>query len=183
MVIGLLRFVGLLNAAVWFGTIAFQLFVSEPLSGSAVMERLLGPKSFPYFSAAISQAISSRCYTLFLVCSVIALLHIGAEWLYFGKHPTRSALVLVFGLFLGGLFQSRTLEPRLQRVLVERYSGAVPATQHDRATASFRLLHGVSITFNLILLAGLYQYLWRVANPPGQLRFVGATQPSGKFRS
>jgi hypothetical protein len=183
-VIGLLRFVGLLNAALWFGTIAFQVFLTEPVTGSAAMQQLLGPKSFPYFSAAIAQVISSRCYILFLVCSLVALLHIGAEWLYFGKHPTRASLLLVFCLFIGGLIQSRSLEPRLRTLLIEQHNPSIHSTQREHAAAAFRMWHGVSIALNLFVLAGLYQYLWRVANPPEQMRFVGATtQSPAKFRS
>jgi hypothetical protein len=77
--IGLLRFIALFNAAVWLSTIAFQLFVSSPAMRSAEMQQLLGPKNFPYFSGAIGHVISARCYTLFLICSLVALLHLGAD--------------------------------------------------------------------------------------------------------
>jgi hypothetical protein len=33
------------------------------------------------------------------------------------------------------------------------------------------------------LLAGLAVYLWHVANPPDEMRFVGATNLPGKIRS
>jgi hypothetical protein len=181
--IGLLRFIGLSNAALWFGTIAFQLFVSSPAMGSAEMQQLLGPKNFPFFSAAISHVISARCYTLFLVCSVIALLHLGADWLYSGKHPKRASLVLVFALFLCGELQSRVLQPKLQALLLEQHRPGVRTGEPARNSLPAGVWPALSTAVNLLLLGGLCRYLWQMAHPPEETHFVGAGSFSDKFRS
>jgi len=47
------------------------------------------------------------------------------------------------------------------------------------AGQSFRIWHGVSQTANLLLLAGVLGYFWRVLNPPDAPRFA----TWAKFRS
>jgi hypothetical protein len=184
IVIGLLRFLGLLNAAVWFGTTFFFVFVAEPTTtGSDAMRELLGAKSFPYFSVAISQVIGVRFYGLFLVCAILAMLHTGAEWLYFGKYPRRLWLLLIFGLFLGGLGQSYGLQPKIKQLLVLEYGRMSRPEEREAAGRSCRVWRAVSTGMNVLLLAGLGIYLWRVSHPPDEMRFVGATNLPGKFRS
>jgi hypothetical protein len=176
--------VGLLNAAVWFGATFFFIFAADPAAtGSSAMKELLGEKSFPYFSQAISQVIGARFYALFLVCAVFAMLHMGAEWLYFGKYPRRFWLLLIFGLFLGGLGQAYGLQPRLKGLLLIQHSMNARLDQREAAGHSFRVGRVFSTGLNLLLLGGLGVYLWRVANPPDEMRFVGATNLPGKFRS
>lgn len=181
--IGLLRFLGLVNAAVWFGATFFFVFLTEPSTGSDAMQQLLGPKNFPYFSVAISQLIGARFLTLFLVCALFAMLHVGAEWLYFGKYPQRFWLLLIFGLFLGGLTQAYGLQPRLKTNLIVQHSGTSNPEQRAAAHRSFRAWNAVATGVNLLLLGGLAVYLWRLANPPDEMRFVGASNLPGKIRS
>ncbi len=176
--IGLLRFIGLFNAAVWFGTIAFQLIASSPAMASGEMQQLLGPKNFPYFSAAIGHVISSRCYTVFLICSLVALLHLGAEWLYSGKHPKRGGLILVFALFLCGELQSHVLQPKLQALLLEQHRPGIRTS-----AAPTGVWPTLATAVNILLLAGLSRYLWQVANPAEEMHFVGSTSFSDKFHS
>ena len=184
IVIGLLRFLGLLNAAVWFGTAFFFIFVADPAATtSAAMKELLGPKSFPYFSVAVGQIIAARFFTTFLVCSILAMVHTGAEWLYFGKYPRRFWLVLIFTLFLGGLVQMYGLQPRLKARLAAQHSTNSGPEQREAALHSFRTWRAVSTGLNLLMFGGLGLYLWRVANAPDEMRFVGGTSFPGKFRS
>jgi hypothetical protein len=182
IVIGVLRFVGLLNAAVWFGASFFFFFVADPTAGSESMRALLGPKSFPYFSVAIGQVLGARFYGLFLICGLLAMLHVGAEWLYFGKYPRRVWLLLIFGLFLGGLGQSYGIQPKLKKLAVQQHSAGT-APERGEAGRSYRAWSVMANGLNLLLLAGLGVYLWRVANPPDEMRFVGASNLQGKFRS
>ena len=181
--LGLLRLIGLFNAAVWLGTIAFQLFVSSPAMGSAQMQQLLGPKSFPYFSGAIGHVISARCYTVFLFCALIALLHLGAEWLYSGKHPNRGSLTLVFGLFICGEIQTHVLQPKIQVLLLEQHRPVVRSGESARVSSSSRAWPVLATALNLLLLVGLCRYLWQVANPPDDTHFVGSASFRDKFHS
>src|SRR5581483_4812067 len=120
---------------------------------------------------------------LFLFCALIALLHTGAEWLYFGKYPQRFWLALIFVLFLGGIAQTYGLQPKLKANLLIQYSPATRAEERQAAASSFRGWHLLSTSVNVLLLAGLGVYLWRVSNPPDEMRFVGASHLPGKFRS
>lgn len=182
--IALLRFFGLVNAAVWFGSAFFYIFITEPAAtNSDAMKDLLGPKNFPYFANAIVQIIGARFFTLFLVCALLAMLHVGAEWLYFGKYPKRVWQLLIFCLFLGGLAQNYGVQPALKERLVRQHSGSLPLEQREQARRSFRAFKFLSAGVNLLLLSGLGIYLWRVANPPDEMRFVAATKFPGQFRS
>ena len=175
--IGLLRFVGLMNAAIWLGaTVFFALSVNPAFVSSAEVKELLGPKNFPYFSVALGQIVSAHYFHLYVTCSLVALLYLVAEWLYLGKYPQRAWLALVVGLWVAGLLQAYWIQPRLK----EWHRLQFTQTQ-QRATAgrAFRVWRGFSTTLNVLVVLGLTAYLWRVANPSDTARFVSAT----KFRS
>src|ERR1039457_449261 len=72
-VIGFLRFVGILNAAVWFGGAVFFTFWSGRAPFSPEMKALLGPQNYPYFSGAIAQILIARYFNLQFTCSIIAV--------------------------------------------------------------------------------------------------------------
>jgi hypothetical protein len=172
------------NAAVWFGAAFFFIVVADPATTSSdAMKELLGSKSFPYFSVAISQVIAVRFFGLFLVCAILAMLHMGAEWLYFGKYPRRFWLILIFGLFLGGLSQVYGIQPKLKGLLLLQHSPNIRAELRDSASRSYRAWRVLSSGVNVLMLGGLAIYLWRVANPPDEMRFVGASNLPGKFHS
>jgi hypothetical protein len=172
-VIGFLRFVGVLNAAAWFGAALLFVFGADPATSSPPMQDLLGPKNYPYFSVAIGQILATRYFYLYLICSLVALLHLLAEWLYFGKYPHRLWLALVLGLCLFGLVQGYWLQPRLGRWHQLAYTHP---QQREAADRAFRLWHNVSVTGNFLALGGLAVYLWRVANPAGTTRFVSSAK-------
>ena len=174
-VIGLVRFVGLMNAAIWFGAAFFFTFSADPASRSQAMGDLL-QQNFPYFSVAIGEVITARYFHLFAACSVVALLHLVAEWLYFGKYPQRLWLGLVFGLCFGGLLQLYAIQPRLKEL--HRLQFGRP-NQREAAARHFANWRRVSWAMNVLLVSGLGIYLWRVANPATPMRFVSAS----KFRS
>ena len=174
--IGVLRFVGLLNAAVWLGAILFFTFVAGPAATSPEMQELLSSKNFPYFSVAIEGLLAPRFLSWYLACSVVALLHLVAEWLYLGRYPRRAWLALVLCLCLGGLLQAYILQPRLKQLHWLRFARPDLRETTDR---SFRTLHRVSTSLDVTLVGCLLIYLWRVANPPESMRFLDP----GKFRS
>lgn len=175
--IGLLRFISLINAAVWFGaTVFFVLGAGPAVTASQEIQGLLGPKNFPFYSVAIGQIVTSHYFRLFLVCSTVAVFHLMAEWVYFGKYPTRFWLGLLVGLCLAGLTQVYGIQPRLETNHRLQYTRP---QQREAAGRAFRVWRGVSLVINVFLLGGIGVYLWRVANPPDPARFVSTT----KFRS
>ncbi len=177
-VIGLLRVVGLINAAVWFGATVFFLWAAEPaLTQSADIRQLLEPRNYPYYSVALGQLVAVRLFHLYVVCSVLALLHLTAEWLYLGKYPQRYWLALVLALSLAGLLQSFWLQPRLQSLHHQQF--AATSAQREQERRTFHTWQSLAHGLNLVLACGLGLYLWRVANPADPMRFVGTS----KFRS
>jgi hypothetical protein len=173
-VTGLLRFIGLLNAAVWFGAAVFFTVGAEPAVFSAEMNELLG-RNYPYYSAAVARIVAGHYYYLQFACGLVALLHLMAEWLYFGQSPRRFRLGLLIGLIGLSIFGGAWLQPKLRQVTLQ-YTQPQARTLADHA---FRTWHDVSLVVNWLAVAGLAAYLWRVANPREPTRFVSAT----KFRS
>ena len=110
LVIGFLRFVGILNAAVWFGSAIFFTFGTGLVPFSPEMRNLLGPNNYPYFSGAIAQILISRYFYFQFGCAIVAALHLLAEWLYLGKYPQKLQAGLLVGLaaaaLLGGFGSS-----------------------------------------------------------------------------
>jgi hypothetical protein len=177
-VIGFLRFVGILNAAVWFGGAVFFTFWSGRAPFSPEMKALLGPQNYPYFSGAIAEILIARYFNLQFTCSIIAILHLLAEWLYLGRFPQNARLALLLGLCLAVLAGGYWLQPRMKALHAIKYAQNQPLRLRESASRSFRAWHGISMGVNLLLVAGLAVYLWRVANPSDEMRFVSAV----KFR-
>jgi hypothetical protein len=178
-VIGFVRLVGLLNAAVWFGAAVFFTFSSGRAPFSREMELLLGPQNYPYFSGAIAQIFVARYFQLQFLCSIIAVVHLLAEWLYLGRFPQNFRLGLLLGLCVAVVAGGYWIQPKLKRLHATKYAAHQPPEIQQAAARSFRAWHGVSMSVNLLVVAGLAIYLWRVANPVEEARFVSAV----RFRS
>ena len=176
--IGFLRFVGLMNAAVWFGAAFFFTFGIGPAPFSGEMKELLGQKNAPYFSGAIAQILIARYFYFQLVCGTVALLHLVGEWVYLGRTPRGIPLGLLIGLVSVGLISGHFLQPKLKALHKTKYAVDASATARETAARSFRAWHGVSQGINLLLLAGLTVYLWKIGNPSDSTRFVSTS----KFR-
>jgi hypothetical protein len=179
VVIVLLRLVGVMNGAVWFGAAVFFTFAVAPTFFKPVLKENLGE----VWPGVIAAMVLERYFVLQYFCSIIALVHLFAEWLYLGKplhRLTTSVLASLFVIaFAGGLW----LQPRLKALheMMHGYGrGATAvAAQRDQSRKSFRTLHGISSTLNILALCGLAIYMWRVTTPPNGPRFI----PANKFRS
>ena len=178
-VITILRFVGILNAAVWFGAAMFFTWAAAPAFFSPEMKEVLGPKNYPFYSGAVAQVIVARYFVLQYACGAIALLHLFFEWMFLGKTIQKFSIGLVLGLVSIGLLGGFGLQPKLKQLHRIKYGLATPADEKDRAAKIFRVWHGVAGGMNLVLLAGLGIYLWRCTSSPGGPRFVSAN----KFRT
>lgn len=175
-VIGFLRFLGILNAGVWLGGAIFFTFGAAPALFSQATQNLLGPKNYPYFSGAIAQIVIARYFRLQMICCVVALLHVLAEWLYCGRTPRKLRMTLLFGLVAMSLLGDFGLQPMLKKFREVKYSTTATPAQRDEAARSFSAWHGVSQIVNLFMLAGLTLYLWRLTNPPDEPRFLDAAK-------
>lgn len=172
--IGFLRFVGVANAAVWFGATIFFTFVVGPAFFSDDMIQLLGGaneevgRAYAGFAAEI---VIRRYFSLHLICAGIALSHLLAEWLYMGKPLQRWTLWLLLSVLGLGLLGAYGFQPKLHGHHRTMYDQEASFEQRQQAAASFRHWHGASQVLNLVVLAGVAAYLWRVTTPGSGYRY------------
>ncbi len=178
LVIGFLRLVGLINAAIWFGAAVFFAFAAAPVATSEAMGSLLGPRNFPYFSVSVYHLIAGKYYALHLICSVIALMHMATEWVYLGKNPRRVWVVMLLGLTLLGGLEDFILQSHLKDLHRTAFVARVRPDQREAARRAYTAWNVMSRSFQFIMVGCLGVYLWRTANPPDPARFV----PAAKFR-
>lgn len=177
--IGLLRYVGLANAAVWFGATVFFTLGAGPAAFSDDMRRLLGEANHPYFSGAIAQVLISRLIRLQIVCAGIALAHLFIEWAWLRKPLRRIETYLAVALTGLTLLGAFVWQPEIRRLHRMKYAVNLPAPQKEAAAQQLRHWHATAQVANLIGLIGLGCYLARMARSSDGPRFV----PAFKLRS
>lgn len=177
--IDLLRFIGLVNAAVWFGSAVYHVLGIDPAVAPAQLDAVLGSRNAPYFSELIEQAFLERYFWLHLFCGSIAILHAFAEWLYLGRTPRRWWVGLIGALFALNLLSGLALSPHLATLHATRYAVNYPAERRMAAARAFGFWNGTAQVLRVLVLAGTVVYFWRTANPASSTRFNSAA----KFRS
>jgi hypothetical protein len=163
-VIAFLRCLGILNAAVWFGSAMFFTFAAAPAVFSSDMQKLLGSNNYPFFSGAIAQIIFDHFFLLQLICSVLALFHLLGERLYFGRPPEGWRAALLAFLILLTLLGGFVARPRLEKLHKVKYAVNVSAETREAARQSFATWHGLSQAANFFMLVGLGFYVCRVGH-------------------
>ncbi len=156
-----LRFVGVTNAAIWLGSLAFFTFGAGPAFFSDEMLRLLGR---PYAGAA-AQIVLERYFDLQIICAAVALVHSFAERLYTGKiggHFSAVILSLLLGISLLGRF---VVEPQMKQLHLQMYAVQTTPAQKSAAKRTFGMLHGASQIVNLLVFAGVLVHFWQTAGP------------------
>jgi Domain of unknown function (DUF4149) len=182
-VILVIRFIGVLNAAIWLGASVFFLYAAGGTFFSPDV-KLMG--LHPFWPGVFAQRLIEKLFLLHISCSLIALVHMLAEWVYLGRILHRLVLGLLGGLFLTGLVSELVMLPKMKELHHRYYSMnadykavRIPDAERIEAKESFNRWHGAAMGGNLVVLCVLVFYFWRVTYPPDNLRFVGAT----KFRS
>jgi len=174
-VIAFLRFIGILNAAVWFGAAIFFTFGIAPVFFTSQVRHLLGD----IYAGLVLQAVIERYFVLHYLCGAIALIHQLAEWVYLGKALQRMTFGLLLAILAFSLAGGLWLQPKLKDLHRIKYGGdRYSAIQREEAARAFRSWHAVSQSINLLMLVGLAAFAWRVSTPPNGPRFV-----TGKLRS
>jgi hypothetical protein len=172
-VTGFLRFVGLLNAAVWCGSAIFMV-VGLPALFSPELKRLLTAAGVGF----AAESIVARFFILQYCCGGIALGHLLAEWLYCGRSLGRlnlGVLVVVLSLALtGGLL----VQPKMRALHLIKYFGRT-SEQQMQAARTFAAWHAAAEAANLLVIAGLVWYLWQVSREQDTPRFVSFSKIRG----
>lgn len=165
--IAFLRFLGLTNAALWFGSSLFLVVSVRPAFFSEAMDRLMSPAH----AGAAAQLVMERYFLLYLMCAVIALLHLVAEALYQGRVIHRLTLVLLLALLALGLMGGHGIQPRLETLHRTKYHPATTEEDRTQAEVSYRMWQGVSWTLHVLMLGGVWVYLIRVTRAPDTSRY------------
>ena len=176
---GILRFIGLANAAVWLGGAIFYTLGVAPALVSQDMVNVLKPENFPFYSGAIGQVVLGRYFHLHLTCAVVALLHLLVEWLYFGRAARGLWTYLLIALFAASLIGSFWLSPKLRELQRTQHLLKAAPGQREAAANSFRIWQGFFQGLNVLMIGGVAVYFWRAAHPPDDLRFVGSAKIRG----
>jgi len=182
-----LRFIGVLNAAVWLGAAIFFTFAAAP---AFFTEEIKSIKLLhPFWPGLMAQQVLGRYFYLQQICAVIAVVHLVAEWFYLGRPLQRFHVVLLGGLFFVSFAGGLWLQPKLHHLHLVKYSmneqyQPVPRSIEERTAAvdSFKRWHRVAMATNLLALAGLIVYFWRVTHPSDDLRVLNAAA-TPPFRS
>lgn len=142
------------------------------------MQKLL-ESYYPSYSGMIGEIVITRYYRLAIACAIIAIVHLLAEQLYFGRAPQKRWIGLLVGMFAFVLLGNFWLQPKLNRLHTNRYAVNAPPQVRAAATDSFNSWHRISVAGNFLVLVGLGFYLIRVGQFGETTRFIG----SGKFHS
>ena len=163
----ILRFVGLLNAAVWLGGAVFFSFVAAPAIFQPAMYRLF----HPYYVGTVAQLMQERYFLFHLACGGIALLHTLGHWLLRRRESQRVVLSLLAAICVLNLAGTFLLVPKMKS-LFQIVHTAPTKLQRDQAKATFNGWHGVAQSFNLVIMGGLIFYVWRMAAPTPENRYA-----------
>ena len=162
-----LRFVGIVNAAIWLGSAVFLTFVVGPAVFSPTMLELLSR----YHAGRVAQILLGRYFILQHVCGALAVLHLVADWLYAGRNPRRFGLWLLAILVGLGLVGGFWFQPKMKELSTIKYAPTATPAQQEAAGKSFGMWHGVSQAMNLVMLGGVLVYFWRLVKTEVPAKF------------
>jgi hypothetical protein len=171
-----MRFIGVMNAAVWFGgTLFFTVAISPFFSGSELV-RILSET----YSTLAGHLLADRYYALQYWCGALAVAHLLAEWVYLGRALQRLTLWALIAAFLLGFVGGLVIHPRIKHYHQHRYGRAEAFTPAQKAqgTRSYGVWTKTAFGFQVVALGCIAIYTWRMLNPPVGPRFV----PTNKFR-
>jgi len=168
-----IKFTGVTIAAIWFGgTVFFTFFVAQAFFVDPI-KTLLPP---PY-NGQVAQYILERFYTLHYICGVLALLHLGFDWIYTGKVMPQRNLVTVLGVLVIAIIGGNYMHPKLEKYhqikYSEQYQVEASPELKEQAKSGFRVWHGISQGANLLILLMLWYYLWQMLHPKEGPKYFG----------
>lgn len=174
-----LRFIGVMNAAVWFGAAIFFTLAVVPAFASPEMTRLLGGD---LYSGAAANIVASRYWAIFYWCGSIAFFHQLAEWVYLSRPLKSLVTYLLIGVFTIGLAGGLILQPRLNKLYAQKYvppGSAGPSPEQLAAAKSYSAWKTTTRFLNFLALAGLTVFTWQTIHVGNN----GTRFAPSKFRS
>ena len=176
---GLLRFIGIANAALWFGAAFFFTLSVGPAFFSSDMLGIFGgaqaETTARFYAGSAAQVVLERYFLMQEWCGAIALVYLAVDWFYSGRPFQRLTVILTVSLFCLSLLGGLWIQPKLHQLHKTKYGVGAPVTLavSQQAAKSFRIWHGLSQLMNLVQLGGIAVFLWRVTLPDASSRFVG----------
>ena len=168
-----MRFIGLLNAAVWLGSMVLFTAIIGPAIFGPEVRQLVGRAD--WMPGAIAQILVINYMVLQQWCAGIALVHLIFDWLYTGKFQAKASMIIIL-LCLGISFAgTELLAPQMKQLHVMKYSPQATPAQKEVAARNFKILHATSQITNLLAFCGVLFYYWRLSiGPQGGRSSAGA---------
>jgi len=174
-VIRYIRIIGLFNAAIWFGMAVFFTAGVSPTFFSHKILSLFGGENSLYsraYAGAVNVTVLEKYYYWHYICGVIAFCHLVFEWLFGGYLISRfkpSLLVLICSInLICGIF----LMPPLKKFQLQKYDLKAPPTLREAASSSFKTLHLISYSLNLVVIVSTGLYFYNFTNHINEQRLV-----------
>lgn len=162
-----LRFVGLVNAAAWFGAALFFTIAAGPAFFSADMLAVFSQNPdapfTKYYAGKAAMVVLKRYFLWLEICGLIAVLQGLAEAAYQGLPWKQTRNLLALGLLALSLAGGWGIQPKLQQLHAIKYHPATKPALREAASRSFAAWHAVSQGANLVLTAGLLVFFWKTA--------------------
>ena len=168
-----LRLAGITNAAVWFGTTVFFVLGVWPTFASVDMSKILPP----LHRGAAAYVMMERYFWVQYSCGALAVVHWLVEWLYSGKSLQRWTFYWIVVVLVLELWSGLWVEPKLRRGHLEIYAPRSTAQQRQRASRSLDFWKTAIQISNVVVISGVWAYVWEQSRPAAAPRFVAA-----KFR-
>lgn len=177
-----LKWVGLLNAAIWLGATLFFTFAVGPAFFSEKTWALFGwPQNVlaaKYYAGAVAQVVLERYFLMQHLCGSLALLHLFVSWIYTGRPLQRWLGGMVAGVVVIGFLGGFWIQPKLHELHQTMYGvgGRITVVQAEKARRSFGVWHGFSQAMNFAAMLGIAGYFWQLHRVESGTRFTTSTK-------
>ncbi|MDG1892153.1 MAG: hypothetical protein P8L18_12655 [Verrucomicrobiota bacterium] len=170
-----LRIIGIVNAALWFGSALFYIGCVRAEFQSDAMLKLLPPP----FAEAAMHLILSGYLSLLLICSVIAVLQLWAEQWYTGRPVFRIRIsMLLFMVFLAALLKFGIF-PAMKNQHLRAYQPSAIAADAKEGMRTYRRLKIGFHCLHLFHIFGALSHVWYVSQSKSGYKLLGMHQFRG----
>jgi len=116
--------------------------------------------------------IFTRFYYLQMFLSLVALLHLGAEWLYLGRLVRRGWTLLLVLLLCFGVLGGFWICPKLKQLHAAQHVPHASAVEQEAGKRRYDAWHGVLQAMNVLTILGVGGFMWRLTRVQDEPRFV-----------
>jgi hypothetical protein len=167
-VIGFLRFIAVMNAAVWLGSSVFLAAGVAPAFMSTDMQAII-PRAH---GEAAYHVVATHLYLVQAVCATIAIVVLFMEWLYSGKPVPRGVLAIVLAAGFLAALGGFGVQKKVRQLHFEQHHVKSTPAQRAIAAHSFGVWNRVSQGMQIAITLAVAIYLWRLVSPSnGTSRF------------